>query len=59
MKTVTADRRHEPLCPLLLNLESNEQREVTIRSGGKEVVADFGKTDSMGGKDKCLVTVSG
>ena len=59
MKTVTADRRDEPLCPLLLNLESNEQREVTIRSGGREMVADFGKSVSMGGKDKHLVTVSG
>lgn len=47
MKTVTADRRDEPLCPLLLHLESNEQREVTIGSGGREVVADFGKTVSM------------
>ena len=59
VKTVTADRRDEPLCPLLLNLESNEQREGTIGSGGREVVADFGKSVSMGGKDKCLVTVSG
>ena len=59
VKTVTADRRDEPLCPLLLNLESNEQREVTIRSGGREMVADFGKSVSMGGKDKHLVTVSG
>ena len=58
MKTVTADRRDEPLCPLLLNLESNEQREVTTACGGRVMAPDFGKSVSTGGEDKDLVTVS-
>ena len=43
---------------MLLNPESNEQREVTIGSGRRKMAADFGKSVSMGGEDKYLIIVS-